>query len=207
MVIKRKDSKSKSSVTNKLGFYLMLIVLIIFGIQLLLRNYKNIGLVKEQQTNTVDTSPQNSSQNKAVNYDISNRWKIYQDTIYGYEIAVPKLLIERKYKDMGRFVQFVLYEETQFSNEKGVAVGISKLNIENEINELKKDMLNEKAVIAKEENIKVDGLDGILIDFEPEDKNILEKRSVFLVSKNNFTFSVSSVPEQTPRLIDNFKFL
>lgn len=207
MVVKTNLSETKSSVINKLGLFLMFVALIIFGIQIILRNYKNIRLAKEQQIEKSDVVNQDSKQNKQVNYDISNRWRVYQDTIYGYEIAVPKLLIERKYKNNGRFVQFVLYEETQFSNEKGVALGISKLNIEKEIDELKKDMTNEKAVVASEENIKVDGFDGILINFEPEDEEILEKRSVFLVSKNNLTFSISSVPEQIPRLIDNFKFL
>lgn len=203
------SGKNKSFGIEKLSIYLVFIVLIIFGVLIINKNIININLAKKEEDKTTNNISENLTENPSgsLGYDISNRWKIYQDTIFGYELAIPKLLLERSFTNEGRFEKFVIFEETQYSVEKGVAVGISRLDLKGERDQLLGDMEKEGARMSKEEDIEIDGHPGLLITFEPGEGEGLEEKSVFMVNNGDFTFSVSSVPLQIDRLIDNFKFL
>jgi len=132
-------------------------------------------------------------------------WQEYKNEEYGFRLEHPKLLFKRTFKDKGGYPFFIRFEETKFSLEKGLALGISKRPQEEEIESVISSLSKEGAKLVREEKIKVQDVDGTRLDFEPEREG--EKRSLVIFSKGNYTYSISTVPEQIERVIESFGFI
>ena len=74
-----------------------------------------------------------------------------------------------------------------------------------EVENTKTSFSKQDAKLVKEEKINVGDQEGIRLDFEPEGEG--EKRSAVIFSKEKYSYSISTVPEQIEKVIQSFKFL
>ena len=155
-------------------------------------------------------SPQSSeavvgSVSESLDEEVEVPWRTYTNEAYGYEISHPGLLYQREFVDSGGYEHFVRFEETQFSLDKGVAVGVSLKSAEEELNAMKSE-LSENAELVEERSISVAGLEAAYILFRPSFEGG-EERAIAVFEGNGATFSVSTVPEQMDKVLQSFKFL
>ncbi|OGM25035.1 hypothetical protein A2715_03780 [Candidatus Woesebacteria bacterium RIFCSPHIGHO2_01_FULL_39_32] len=133
------------------------------------------------------------------------KWEEYRNEEFRFRVERPKFLYEREFKDQGGYVFFIRFEETKFSIEKGVAIGVSGKTYEEEVEGTKTILTESGAKLVKEDKITVDDFEGTRLDFEPTGEG--EKRSVVIFSKGDYSYSISTVPEQVEKVIESFKFL
>lgn len=134
-------------------------------------------------------------------------WDEYTNEEFKVSFTYPKLLLKREYKNQGGYDFFVRFEENELAMGKGVAMGVNGDGLDAEVKKLKESMTaNEQAVISLEEEVNIDGVRGIKLDFEPKSVAAGEKRSVLVFERRGFTYSLSTVPGQMQRIIDSIKF-
>lgn len=136
--------------------------------------------------------------------DIS--WEKYINTEFGFEFNIPRLLLKRELRGQGGYELFVRFEENKFSGGKGVGLGINLAEFSAEVDRLKKDLEGQKGKLTKEEDIEIAGHKAKYLEYEPEN-NKEEKRGVLIIPKEAIVISISSVPEQIPKIVASFKFL
>ncbi|SRR3990172_4156191 len=132
-------------------------------------------------------------------------WVEYKNDEFGFQMMYPKFLYRREFRDQGGFKVFLLFEETKFSSEKGLGLGVSERTFKEEVENTKTSFSKQDAKLVKEEKINVGDQEGIRLDFEPEGEG--EKRSAVIFSKEKYSYSISTVPEQIEKVIQSFKFL
>ncbi len=158
------------------------------------------------QTTTND--PDAKLQEKVKPTGVQNlQWENYVNEELGFKMAIPRLLYKREFSEEGGYKTFIRFEQTNFSLEKGVAVGISERSVEDEAKTLKENLLTEGAVLQSEEKIKVSDIEGVKLNFIPKETSEGEPRSIVIFNRNNLTYSVSTTPEQIERVVEGFKFL
>ncbi len=135
-------------------------------------------------------------------------WEVYVNKKFGYSLSHPSLLFKNEFKNPGRYLHFVRFEETNFSNQKGVAVGVSQGSLEEEAKIIKEEFGSD-AKLVSEKYITVNGVKGLNLEFEPNNSSLKEseKRAVVIFEKEGWVYSISTVPEQIERVLESFKFL
>ena len=150
---------------------------------------------KTQKTSTVDD--QNDK----------NPWSFYSNTDYSISFSYPYLLHKVEYEDSGEYKFFIVFEENQFSVEKGVAFGVSKDGLEKEVAGIKEEISKQgKSKIIKDEQSDFGGNKSWILEFEKEEES-LENRSFLIIQKGDYTYSFSTVPGQMQKLSESIQFL
>jgi len=197
----KKQEKSRLSVF-KTGIVLVFLSLVILTIHLVIRILKN-NSSDNNQTQIVNepenVQDQDTSEDRA--------WEVYTNEEFGFELLIPRLLTEREWRDQGGYKYFMRFEETKFSVDKGVAVGVSDSNLGSEVKRLKDNLEKEGAKLVKEQKTVIGGKEGVLLEYEPEDVGGGEKRVVVIVENPPSVYSISTAPEQIEKVIDGFIFL
>lgn len=138
--------------------------------------------------------------------DESARWSKYENEDYSISFDYPYLMHKIEYEDPGEYDYFVVFEENQFSKEKGVAFGVSSDGLEKEIERIKDNVSKQGgSILIKDEEFEESCLDSWVLEYEPEDES-MEKRSFFIFERGDYTFSFSTVPEQIQRLRKSIGF-
>jgi hypothetical protein len=116
------------------------------------------------------------------------------------------LLHKLEYDESEDYDYFIVFEENQFSKEKGVAFGVSSDGLEKEVNKIKNSVTNQNgSILVKEGKYDFRGLKSWLLKYETENSS-LESRVFFIFERGDYTFSFSTVPEQIQRLMDSIEF-
>jgi hypothetical protein len=135
------------------------------------------------------------------------KWEPYLNMTYRYALMYPGTLTKNEYEDEGGYLHFIRFEENELSVGKGVAVGVTKRDMDEEVSEIKKQVLDsEIGKLSTENKIVLKGLKGIRLDFEPKAGKVGEKRAVVVVNKNSLSYSISTVPEQIDIVLESFTF-
>ena len=185
----------------KVGVFLMFLALAFMSVYLY---YNKSGFI--QTDFVVSPTPGKTTGNSVSPTTNPNlKWEEYRNEEFRFRVELPKFLYEREFRDKGGYVFFIRFEETKFSLEKGVAIGVSGKTYEEEVEGTKTNLTESGAKLVKEEKITVDDFEGTKLDFEPEGEG--EKRSVVIFSKEGYSYSISTVPEQISRVTESFKFL
>ncbi len=135
----------------------------------------------------------------------TSSWDVYTNNKYRYSVSYPKLLYKKEFENQGGYLHFVRFEENNFSKEKGIAIGVRETTLKEEVARLKDDFSKEGKLI-KEEEIKVMGKNGVRLEFEPKIQGN-ESRTLVILERENWVYSISTVPEQMDRVLESFKFL
>ncbi|OGM24648.1 hypothetical protein A2962_01705 [Candidatus Woesebacteria bacterium RIFCSPLOWO2_01_FULL_39_61] len=149
-----------------------------------------------------------TSENNTPEKFIVNDWEEYVNSDFGYKIQHPPLLTKAEYKDEGGYKNFVRFEETEHSLGKGIAVGVSVSSLSDEVERLKKDMEKfEDAKLVREEKLSLTKYDGFILEYEIENSTGKESRAIIFINKDNYVYSISTVPEQMQKVLSGFSFL
>lgn len=137
-------------------------------------------------------------------------WERYTNEEYGYTLLYPGLLIKRITRDSQGYLHFVVFLENTLSSgsgQKGVAIGVSDVGIEEEASRIKRIISDDgDGELISEKKFSFAGETALKLDFDPKDPKTSEKRNVVLVVKNGKTFSISTVPSQIDRILESFEF-
>jgi len=132
-------------------------------------------------------------------------WRTYLNKDYYFSLKYPPLLYQRELENQGGYLYFIRFEETEFSRDKGLAVGVSDENSDDEIKRIKQEF-SQGAKLVNEGEIDLGEIKAIRLDFEPEIAGG-EKRTVVIFNKGEYSYSLSSVPEQIEKILAGFDFL
>jgi hypothetical protein len=187
----------KKITVKNIPLLLFIFTLVIFAYKMYISRGGDNTFKKKEEKNLEYTSNNNTQEELST-------WKTYNNTNYRFVIKIPNLLLERVYTGQQDYLFFVKFEENKFSEEKGVALGVTDRTVAQEVEKIRTDMAKDFSINPKESNIKVDGQDAVRIDYEKVGE--LEARSVVVVRGNDVTISVSTVPEQIERLIKSIDF-
>jgi len=137
-------------------------------------------------------------------------WAMYKNDKFGYSVDYPKFLYREELEGRGDYLGFTIFSENEFTQAKGMGIGVRKDSLENEVGRLEKNLEEEFGTEPSgEEEIKIDGRKAILIKYEPvasEEEDLMAK-NIIVVEKDGYVYSISTVPEQTERVIKSFKFI
>jgi len=133
-------------------------------------------------------------------------WEYYVHPEYKFSLYVPELLIKREYENPGDYLFFVRFEANRVSESKGLAIGVSERNLEEEEKKTREliEVGLEKAEPTREE-LKLTVYDAIRLDYEGLEG--FEPRTVILVTNNGYTYSISTNPEQMDKVLSGFVFI
>ena len=183
----------------KVGFLVMFLSIIFLSTKL------SYDLDSTQKTSTGQTTPQNLSQQD--NQESPSGWDIYTNEEYYVKFSHPRFLLKRVYEKTGGYELFVVFEENELSLGKGVAFGVGKTGLEEEVERIKSGISKEgNTRLSNDENIVVSEMKARLLSFESQEK-FLENRSFLIIEKDSYTYSISTVPEQMQKIIDSLEFL
>ncbi len=130
----------------------------------------------------------------------------YINKMYGYKVLYNKFLDAREYDDPGEYLHFVKFEENRYSNTKGFAIGVTTRSKDEEKDKIINNFKEEYGVDAdSESNIKADKYEGVQLTFSQQDG--LEARSIVIIKNGNYTYSISTVPEQIELVLSNLDII
>lgn len=193
--------RKKRTDVLKIGKYILFISLVV------LVSVGYFNSLKDKKEGKESIIKENAQQDTQQEQDDKHAWTLYANKDYAIAFSYPYLLNKRDYEDYGEYDFFVVFEENQFSVEKGVAFGVSKDGLEKEVERIKKDVSEQgKSKLVKDEKLAVDNGEAWVLEFEPEDE-ALEKRSFLIIEEGDYTYSFSTVPEQMQKLSESIQFL
>lgn len=132
-------------------------------------------------------------------------WDIYKNDKYGYAIAKPKLLVGREYENAGGYLHFIRFEENKFSRGKGVAVGVSELGLDEQKEVIKKDIGGDNgAILVSERAFEADGKSAYILEYDSVGEG--EGRAAVIIKRENYSYSISTTPEQMEHVLANLRF-
>lgn len=187
---------------------LLVIVLLIFVFYFLNQN----GLGNQEQPSSVNDLYSSDEVTAQPSIAVNQfAWKTYESKTFGFSINYPASLDVNDMGNVGGFIDFVRFEEAPSLNltDKGIAVGVSTLSLEKETIKIKNQFDSEGgALLADETRVEYKGFTATKLYYKPEDPTQDEERIVLIVNnKKGYTYSISTVPEQMPRVMEGFNFL
>ena len=182
----------------KIGFLLFLLSALFLSAKLYLNFYQK----NNKKYSQLDIPDNFVAEDK---FDSKNLWTSYSNEEYLVKFAYPNFLTKVEYRNEGGYEYFLVFEENDVSKGKGIAFGVNDGEFEDERKRIKTDILNiGKVKFVKEEKI-LKWKEALVMEFEPEDEEVLEKRSVLLIDNGNYIFSFSTVPYQMQALIESIE--
>jgi hypothetical protein len=195
----------KSKKTKKLPLSLQVFVVLVFLGLVALSTYFYTKLKKQTGgfSETVNTSQKTNLENQ----ESELVWVDYVNEEYGFSFSRPKFLTENKFEDSGDYLSFTRFEGTQFSEARGIGVGVREDSLKDEIMNVKREIDESFDVkLIRESKIKVGGFDAVRLDYEPVEKTELEARSFVILEKDESAISISTHPTQIEKIISSFTF-
>lgn len=193
------SKKTKLSSLFKFPTIILILTLVLAAYKFLPGFVKNKNVTLPEKlggfTNIIKTND-----SKAVPFD----WRVYDIKEYRVAFKTPPLLLKRQFTNQQDYLFFMKFEENKFSQQKGVAVGVTNRNVAEEIEMVKVEISKNSTLVPKEEKVKVDGFEAIKLSYE-KDINF-ESRSIVVVNNGKITVSISTVPEQIDALSNSLDF-
>ncbi len=149
------------------------------------------------------------AQVSAVVSPTQSPWQEYSNSEFSFSFSYPRLLIPKNARDSNGYVFLVIFGENSYTEAKGIAVGVGRRNIEEEIKMVKDEYgKDESAELVSEKDIEVASEKGRVLSYKPkgEDKS-LESRDIVIVGHGDYIYTISTVPEQMENILETWKFL
>lgn len=130
-------------------------------------------------------------------------WRLYTNEEFSYEVLLPGFLYKREFINEGGYEHFIRFEETAFSVDKGVAIGVTRISSQEELEKMKNE-LGQDSELVDEKNVFVSGIEAVYLRFVPNFEEA-EERAFVVFEKEGLTYSISTTPEQIDRVLESFK--
>jgi hypothetical protein len=183
-----------------LGLVVLVSAILILFLNTSLSKLRNYGT-----GNIEGTSPEGDGAQSKTPEGIEG-WEYYVHPEYKFSLYVPELLIKREYDNPGDYLFFVRFEGNRISESRGLAIGVSDRTLEEEekkIRELIEEDLH--GVEPVREDLKLTKYEAIRLDYEAIEG--LESRTIILVANGEYTYSISTNPEQMGKVLSGFVFI
>src|SRR3989344_5998711 len=106
--------------------------------------------------------------NKADN-ESEATWANYKNDEYGFSVDYPLYLYPTEVEDPEGYLKFIIFEQTNFSVLKGMAIGITKSSLADEVSNVKKSIEKDGAAKLEEEKVgEKDGHATVLIRYSAQ---------------------------------------
>ncbi len=141
--------------------------------------------------------------------EVKGGWTKYSNPQYKFSVELPRFLTKHETRDVDGYTFLAIFGETSISKGKGVAIGITTRSINEEIAQTKVDYAKEgNAELTEEKDIKISEEEAKQLLFKPKsDDKTLESRIVIVFNHKNYTYAISTVPEQVEHIVGSFKWL
>lgn len=133
-------------------------------------------------------------------------WLSYENSEFKFSLRHPLYLYKREFKDVGGYLYLIRFEETKFSKEKGIVVGVSEGEFAEVLGSIKNSLIEEGGKEVDTKEINFEGKRGNVTFFDPEGADG-EKRAVAVIENENLVYSISTTPEQIDLVLSTFTFL
>lgn len=130
---------------------------------------------------------------------------VYNNTEYGFSFKIPPFLSKEEVKNQVHYESFIRFVKTESSLGDGIYVGITKVDLGEELEIVKRLIKEQSGQVPKfEEDLLVSGLPAKIVHYSPSEDN--EAKSLFFIKGNGVTVSVSSTPAQIETIKNSFNF-
>ncbi len=134
-------------------------------------------------------------------------WKTYENNDFNISFNYPRLLLPQESIN-NHYDFFILFTENAYAKQmqmKGMALGITKRSVEEEL-KLVKDSLLTEGLAKLESEGELESLEGVFLHFVPNSQEG-EPRDVFIIKGKDYVYSLSTHPSQKDKLIQSIKLL
>jgi len=190
-----KSQKNRTNSLIKFGLVAIVVALLISASHLLIKVYKTDKLIVNEKANR-------NQDNVAIS---TLYWETYVNEAYRYSIKYPNLLYKREYVNQGGYGHFVRFEETRYSADIGIGIGVSVSSLEDETARIKEQLAKEGANLTRESEMVVLDNAAKKLVFDPLEEGGAG-RVVVVVSRDTLTFSFSTTPEYMSVYLSTLKF-
>ncbi len=183
-------------------------ILAIFACLLLLAGY--FWYTISQKNKTKEAAVTTATTQPLPTVEAKGGWTKYTNPQYQFSVELPRFLAKREFRDKDGYTFVAIFEENSLSKGKGVAIGITTRDVNAEVAQTKIDYAKSgEAELTEEKDIEVGREKGREVTFKPktEDDTTLESHSVLVFRHGNYTYSISTVPEQVEHIVTSFKWL
>lgn len=183
------------------GLMFLVIALLILFINIVIGKFSGIN-----QFNNVDEINTNTEIIEEQSREVASDWETFINIEYGFSVKVPRLLIKREQDANEEYLFFVKFEENRFSEEKGVAIGVSDRNLADEEAKTKEIFdKNFEELEPEKEDFALKGYQAVKLEYKGKGSN--EPRVIVLVNDGQYSYSMSTTPDQIDRVMEGFVFL
>lgn len=160
------------------------------------------------KSNTKDsTQIVNTTATQESDLASKENWAIYKSNIWGFSIEYPRYLFVQLVDTNKRYLNFVVFQKTKYTNYSGAAVGVSDLSLNDEAEKIIEEIKNSDSTNpSKESNVYLNNIKAIRLDYKAANKD-QEDKAVIVVNDGMFTYSVSTTTNQINDFIRHFQLL
>lgn len=134
-------------------------------------------------------------------------WETYVDDEFGYAVSYPPLLEPRTIKS-DSFLSFIIFFAPEGIKSSGLAISVRNTSLKEELALIKEEVQKDPgANLISEEEITKDGFSGIRLKYEPMNPESGEPREIVIINNQNYSYTISSTPEQLERILPTFKLV
>lgn len=187
----------KKEKTFSVGILLLSFSLVVASIYLFLRT-------KEKDNVTFENTP---SQIKELDTEKEGAWKTLVDEEYGYSVKYPSLLEPRTIEN-DSYLSFVIFFVPQGVKGSGFALSVRESSLDEEARLIKEEFQRDlSAKIVSEERLDMGEYSGMRFEIEPITEGDGEKRTAIILNNGQYSYTISSTPDQIDLLFSNFKLI
>jgi len=151
---------------------------------------------------------QNYQERNSTNSGKKNFYsKVYQAEEYNFRFLYPGDLVVRKVNVQDSYLLSLKFEETKLSDNKGIALGVSKKTAAKEIEDISRIFEKEGGELVDRGEIEIGGVRMLRFDFKPKFEGNFQEKSLVVFSKGDLTYSISTTPDQIMDVLLGFSFL
>ena len=134
-----------------------------------------------------------------------SEWEIYKDDLYGYSVSFPPILQPRTIESEN-YLSFIIFFIPEGITGSGFGISVRENSLDEEVELIKGEIgVGIGANLVAEEEITKDGHLGKRLEYEPENQEEGEPRTIIILNNGKYSYTISSIPELIDKLFASFQ--
>lgn len=169
--------------------------------------FANVYLfLKSRDTSSVEKPPSSleASGDKGSGVGDSE-WEIYEDDLYGYSISFPPILEPRTIESES-YLRFIIFFAPEGITRSGFGLSVRENSLDEEVELINGEIgVGIGASIVSEGEITKGGHLGKRLEYEPENQEEGEPRTIIILNNGKYSYTISSTPELIDKIFATFQ--